>query len=218
MVIPPFPLPRNLEEGRLWQENLRRKVILKPFPIENLRTIGGVDVTYKEGKGNACIVVFSFPSLEVKEVVYGEKEVDFPYVPGYLAYREIPPILEALKRLSLLPQILVLDAHGIAHPLRFGLASHLGVHINHPTIGCAKRKFIGSYEIKEGESWGYLVENGEILGIAVLPEKGKKPFFVSPGHLVDVETSFEIIIRTLKGYSLPEVTRIPHLYLKRVLL
>ena len=195
------------------QRELRSQVILtNSAAVSAPKTIAGVDASYqdKNGEARAAIVVLRFPDLAVVDQVVATCPISFPYVPGLLSFREAPAVLKALGMLSARPDVLMCDGQGYAHPRRFGLASHLGVYLNMPSIGCAKSRLIGSYE-EPGPSQGSLsplTDHGEIIGMVVRSKVGTKPLFVSVGHQVDLSTATLIVLRCLRGYRLPEPTRL----------
>jgi deoxyribonuclease V len=156
------------------------------------------------------VVVLEFDTLAVVETVTAAGVAGFPYVPGLLAFREIPVLQDALAKLTVIPELLVCDGYGIAHPRRCGLASHLGVVTGIPAFGVGKTAFIGTYGevgVDRG-SWAPLVDGVEIVGRVLRTQKNVKPVFVSPGHLIDVEGSAEITLRLSPKYRLPETTRL----------
>jgi deoxyribonuclease V len=206
----------SAKEALALQKQLRPLVRLAGMlTLDQIRTVAGLDVAYvgREGEsrqGKAAIVVLSFPELEVIEQVTAITEVTFPYVPGLLSFREAPVLLAAWEQLETQPDVLLFDGQGYAHPRRFGLATHLGVYLNTPSIGCAKSRLIGSYE-EPGPQQGSLsplTDHGEVIGMVVRSKTGTKPLFVSIGHLMDLTTAVELVMRCLHGYRLPEPTRL----------
>ncbi len=217
MKVPVFPLPRNLREARQIQEGLQGKVKLRPLKVEEISQVVGADVAYLEDRGYACILLFSFPSLKIREEIFVSGKVKFPYIPGYFAFREIPILLEGFKKLKENPDLIFVDAHGIAHPRRVGMATHLGVILDIPTIGCAKRILKGKHPplpLKRG-SWVWIKEGEEVVGIALRSRENCRPIFLSPGYKVDFFSTLKITLMTLSGYRIPEVLRLPHLYLRK---
>jgi deoxyribonuclease V len=192
------------------QQRLRSLVSLMPaFRLDELRTVAGVDATYGEA-GKAAVVVLSFPGLEVLEQAVATRESEFPYVPGLLSFREIPAVLDALAKLKTTPDVIICDGQGYAHPRRLGLASHLGVYLDRPTVGCAKSRLVGTY-MEPGPNVGDrspLVHRGETVGAVLRSKPRTNPLFVSPGHQVDIETSVALVLACLRGYRLPEPTRL----------
>lgn len=176
--------------------------------LEEIASVAGVDASYGE-VARAAVVAFSFPELRVIEQAVVAGQSGFPYVPGLLSFREAPLALAALERLRSLPDVLICDAQGYAHPRRFGLACHLGVYLDHPSIGCAKSRLVGTYD-EPGPNEGDrspLMDGGEVIGMVVRTRERTNPLFVSVGHKVDLETAVEVVLRCLRGYRLPEPTR-----------
>ena len=160
-----------------------------------------------------AVVVLRLPELTLVESTVAEERVEFPYVPGFLSFREAPLLLAAWERLSLTPDLVVVDAQGIAHPRRLGLASHLGLFLDVPTIGCAKSRLCGRHG-DPGEDPGSsapLMDNGEVIGAALRTKRGTKPVYVSIGHKVDLEAALHWVMACCHGYRLPEPTRLAHL-------
>jgi len=178
--------------------------------------IAGVDVGFERDEAQplgtvtrAAIVVVSYPALEVVESIIERVPTRMPYIPGLLSFRELPAVIQAYRQLSVDPQLLMVDGHGIAHPRFLGIAAHLGLHLNKPAIGIAKKKLFGHYEAP-GENRGdyTLLCNGDkVLGNVLRTRVGVKPVFVSPGYHVSVATARDWVIRCLTGYKLPEPTR-----------
>ena len=157
-------------------------------------------------------MLLSFPGLELFEAVTAERPVSFPYVPGLLAFREGPVVLEALKRLRLRPDVLVFDAHGLAHPRRMGLATHLGVLLEMPTVGCAKSRFCGNHtepDAKRG-SWRRLLDGDEVIGAVVRTRDNVRPAFVSVGNRLCLADAVALVLACAPTYRLPETTRWAH--------
>lgn len=201
-------------EAQALQEQLRSYVRIEAYDLTRLHTVGGVDVAYPRGTGiaRAAVVVCDYPSCRVVDKAVAQVEIPFPYRPGLLALREVPPILTALQKLNPLPDLLMVDGHGYAHPRRFGLACHLGVLLNLPTIGCAKSPLVGEYAMPEqtaGSSMP-LVHNGEQVGAVLRTREAVKPIFVSVGHGVDLASALEVALTCCKGYRLPQPLRLAH--------
>jgi deoxyribonuclease V len=179
------------------------------------RFIAGVDISVNRAQGTAtgAVVVLSYPELRVVETQVVDGKVDFPYVPGLLSFREAPLTLAAFERLDITPDLVLFDGQGIAHPRRMGLASHLGLFLDTPTIGCAKSRLCGSHQTpgEKPGSYAELVDSGETIGAALRTKLGTKPVYVSIGHRVDLETAIYWVLECCRGYRLPEPTRLAHL-------
>lgn len=184
-------------------------------PLGRVRTVAGCDVSYDKRSPElfAAVVVVAVPGFEVVERVVARATVTFPYVPGLLSFREIPPLLAAFRKLKCTPDVIVLDGQGRAHPRRFGLACHLGIWINRPTVGCAKSRLIGEFEEPGPEegSTSPLVDRGEVVGTVYRTRTKVKPVFVSAGHRIDLAGAVEVVRRTRSGYRMPVPTRLAHI-------
>ena len=180
--------------------------------------VAGVDVGFEAENtiARAAIAVLSFPELELVETAIARRPVMFPYIPGLLAYREVPVILEALEKLERAPDLLIVDGQGRAHPRRFGIACHLGVLLDMPSIGCAKSILVGRAEIPENRigAWTPLIHQNEIVGAVLRTKLDTKravnPVYVSIGHRVDLETALDFVLICCRGLRLPEPTRYAH--------
>lgn len=173
-------------------------------------TVAGVDTSYRKGVARAAVVVLSYPHLEAVEHVTARRRVDFPYVPGLLSFREGPAVMDALNRLQQKPDLLIFDGQGVAHPRRFGIASHIGVLVHIPSIGCAKSRLVGEYQ-EPGEERGsssLLFHKEDTIGAVVRTRSRVKPVFVSIGHLIDLPTSIDFVLTCCRRYRLPETTRL----------
>ncbi len=194
------------------QQRLRAelpKIEPAPITLDEIRTVAGVDVSYRE-VGRAAIVVFAFPSLELIEQVTATREVTFPYVPGLLSFREGPVVLAAYERLNTQPDLLMFDGQGYAHPRRLGLARHLGAYLGRPSVGCAKSRLTGTYAEPGPEpgAWSPLMRGREEIGRVVRTKARTKPLFVSVGYRITLPLAVEIVLSCTRGYRLPEPTRI----------
>jgi deoxyribonuclease V len=198
------------EEAVAIQQRLRSRVqTTNGFALESVRTVAGVDASYREG-GRAAVVVLSYPEMEPLEEVIASRETAFPYVPGLLSFREAPQVLDALAKLRTRPDLFIFDGQGIAHPRRLGLAAHLGVYLDMPSIGCAKSRLTGRYA-EPGPNPGDrspLLDHGEVIGMVLRTKPRTNPLFVSIGHKIDLETAVEVVLRSVRGYRLPEPTRL----------
>ena len=207
----PWGLP--VKEAQALQEQLAEKVVTETdFAAGAVRTVAGVDVSFRRDLARAAVVVLGFPELEPVDCGLAEAPVSFPYVPGLLAFREGPAVMAALEKLSIWPDLFIFDAHGLAHQRRLGLASHLGVVLDWPSIGCAKSRLTGAHE-EPGDlvgDWVPLLDGDETIGAVVRSRAKVKPLFVSSGHRVDLMTAIDFVLRCCRGYRLPETTRYAH--------
>lgn len=200
----------NIQEAKLIQEELKHQVITQDC-LQNVQYVAGVDVGFKENYKitQAAVAVLTFPELKLVEKAIAQIPTVFPYIPGYLSFREIPAILEALKQLEITPDLILCDGQGLAHPRRLGLASHLGVLIDLPTIGVAKSLFIGKYKkvgIEKG-SYQPLIDKDETIGLVLRSRTDVKPIYVSIGHKISLPTAKDYVMQCLTKYRLPETTR-----------
>jgi deoxyribonuclease V len=206
------------EEAVALQRQLAAQVqTTNGFDPESVRFVAGIDASYRspkegetgEGTSYAAVVVLRYPELEIVETATATSPTVFPYVPGLLSFRETPPVLEALAKLSVKPDLLMLDGQGIAHPRRFGIACHVGVLTDTPAIGVAKSVLTGRYE-NLGEEPGDtapLLYRGETIGMALRSKKRTNALILSPGHKIDLTTAVQMVQSCLRGYRLPETTR-----------
>jgi deoxyribonuclease V len=206
------PWPLTLEEAIDIQEKLRGQVITEDKLKEPVQYVAGVDMGF-EADGTisrAAVAVLSFPDLQVIETSLARRPTSFPYIPGFLSFREIPAVLDALEKIETIPDIILCDGQGIAHPRRLGIASHLGVIIDMPTIGVAKSLLIGKHEdLPETKgSLQPLIHRGETIGAVLRTRTGVKPLYVSSGHRVSLTTAIDYVLRCTPKYRLPETTRI----------
>jgi len=176
--------------------------------IGRVRRIAGIDVSVRDGRARAAIVVMT-PELEVVETRTAEVAASFPYVPGLLAFRELPAIRRAFRELTSKPDLAVVDGHGVAHPRRFGIACHVGVEFGVPSIGCGKSLFVGEHDEPGADkgSWTELRHRGETIGAAVRTREGVRVVYVSTGHRVSLNTAIRWILRLAPRYRLPEPIR-----------
>lgn len=182
--------------------------------LGEVRTVAGVDVGYDEERGmaRAAVVVLSVPDLRPVDWAVARVPVRFPYVPGLLSFREIPAALAAFERLRRMPDLILCDGQGIAHPRRFGIASHLGLLLDRPTIGVAKTRLVGEHRAPAGRrgAWTALTDSGEVIGAALRTRKEAKPLYVSIGHRVSLATALAWVMACTTRYRLPETTRAAH--------
>lgn len=184
----------------------------QPLDLAAVRLVAGVDVSVKGGLSRAAVVVLAFPGLEVVETVTAALPTPFPYIPGLLSFREGPALVAAFERLQHTPDVFIFDGMGTAHPRRIGIASHLGLWLNRPTVGCGKTWLFGQH-VPPGPArgaWSPLVDAGQIIGAALRTRAGVKPVYISPGHLADLPTAIELTLRCTPRYRLPEPIRRAH--------
>jgi deoxyribonuclease V len=174
--------------------------------------VAGVDVSIQDDVARAAVVVLDVRTLTPADYAIATRPVTFPYVPGLLAFREGPVVLDALDKINTRPDLLIFDGHGLAHPRRLGIASHMGVLIDMPSIGCAKSRLWGQHDEpgQEPGDYTYLLAEGEVIGAVLRTRPRVKPVFVSIGHRVDLATGIEYVLACCRGYRLPETTRWAH--------
>jgi deoxyribonuclease V len=204
----------TVKEAQDVQRALSRQVI-RYDGFSAVQTICGVDASYKV-KGNratSVCVAMSYPGLEVIETVAANTPVTFPYTPGLFSFREIPALIPAVEKLKVKPDLIICDGHGLIHPRRFGLASHLGLLVDIPTIGCAKTKLLGEYgePPQSRGSFEYVRHDGEIVGAVVRTMHKGTPVFVSIGHRICLESAIKYILGCTRNHRLPEPVRYAHL-------
>jgi deoxyribonuclease V len=196
------------------QERLRSMVSGAGLDKEP-RLVAGCDISFDKGSDvvYAGIVVLELPTLIEVGRSTTIAQVKFPYIPGLLSFRESPALLESWKKLEIQPDLVMIDGQGYAHPRRFGIASHFGVLIDLPTVGCAKTVLVGKYEEPEARAGSYspLIDREELIGAALRTQDGVNPVFVSVGHRINLETAIEVVLRCTTGYRIPEPTRQAHL-------
>ncbi|GAB4207964.1 MAG: deoxyribonuclease V [Roseiflexaceae bacterium] len=200
--------PTTLEEAQAIQEQLRSQIITEDR-LGEVRTVAGVDAGYEGDLARAAIVVLAFPSLEPLDYVVTRRPAPFPYIPGFLSFREAPAVLAALDELRIRPDLLICDGQGIAHPRRLGIASHVGLLADIPSIGCAKSLLIGHHPPLPDEQGASvpLTDQGEQIGVVLRSRTGVKPLYISPGHRISLPTAVQYVRACLTKYRLPETTR-----------
>ena len=203
------------------QEELRGRLILRADGLPDpLRTVAGADISYDRGSDLffAAVVLMNYPELTLLEEATFSARVSFPYIPGLLSFREGPPLIAAFAKLNQPPDLILFDGQGIAHPRGIGLASHLGLILDRPAIGCAKSRLVGTHEPvgeKRGE-WTELTHQEKKVGAVLRTRDRVKPIFVSPGHRVGLERSIALVFACCRGYRIPEPTRRAHLAVNRL--
>jgi deoxyribonuclease V len=213
-----YPHPWDVDPGEAIKIQLELKARVREEPLpESPRLIAGIDMSVRGDVVQAAVVVLTYPSLELIEESTWRGPVQFPYIPGLLSFREIPPILHALQSLNTAPDLLMTDSQGRAHPRRLGLASHLGVLLDLPTIGVAKSRLVGYHSsVPEHKgAWVPLVDKDETIGAVVRTRKGVKPVYVSVGHRITLQEAIALTLACTTRYKLPEPTRLAHLLSRR---
>jgi deoxyribonuclease V len=196
------------------QQRLAGQVVSnQPIALDAVRRVAGVDVSVRDNVSQAAVVVLTYPALEVVETVLAKQPTPFPYIPGLLSFREAPVLLEAFERLQNVPDVFVFDGMGIIHPRRIGIAAHLGLWLQKPTIGCGKTYFLGEYDEPPPErgAWSELRDRGEVIGAVLRTRTNVKPVYISAGHLTDLPTAIALTMACTSRYRLPVPIRAAHL-------
>ncbi len=204
-----------VEAQKEWRSLVRIQAL-----TQTVNTIAGADISFNRFSEviYSGIVVLSLPDLRIIETASVRSTAKFPYVPGLLSFRETPSFLECWEKLKTKPDVLMLDGQGIAHPRRLGIACHVGLLLDLPTIGCAKSILVGRHgELgPEAGSSSPLIDKGEVIGVALRTKKNVAPIYVSPGHLIDLDAAIELTLRSVTKYRQPEPTRQAHLLVNQL--
>jgi deoxyribonuclease V len=210
--------PTTFEQARALQDQLRSQIILTDA-LGDVRAVAGVDAGYEPDPNasagseqvlaRAAIVVLEYPSLQPLDYTVARSPTTFPYVPGFLSFRETPAVIAALAQLRVRPDLLICDGQGIAHPRRFGIACHIGLLADIPSIGCAKSLLVGRHAQLPDERGAYvpLIHQREQIGVALRTRPGTKPVFISAGHRISLPTAIDYVMSCTTKYRLPETTR-----------
>ncbi|MFN8376574.1 MAG: deoxyribonuclease V [Anaerolineae bacterium] len=188
----------------------------RPLDLSSIKLVAGVDVSVKNDgtrdMSQAAVVVLTYPDLQPVETVLASLPTPFPYIPGLLTFREGPVLEEAFAKLKHEPDVFIFDGMGRAHPRRMGIATHMGLWLQKPTVGCGKTLFVGKYIEPPNERGSYtdLVHKGELIGVTLRTRDGVKPVFISPGHLIDLQSSITLVMNCTPKYRLPEPIRRAH--------
>ena len=208
--ISPSQMPSPQSARRM--QNRLAPCVIRTCQAGSIRKVAGIDVAVKENTLWAAVVVLSFPELKVVDQATASATPAFPYIPGLLSFREGPAIINAYMKLSIEPDLLLFDGHGIAHPRRLGIASHLGLLLDKPSIGCAKSRLCGHYTqpgLTKGDK-ALLKDNNEIIGAVLRTRNKVKPVFISIGHRLDLEACIAYVLACCQKFRLPETTRQAH--------
>jgi deoxyribonuclease V len=202
------------QEAARVQADLRERLVLA-WDAREIRTVGGVDISLKESRARAALVVLHYPDLDPLEAVTADEPLVFPYIPGLLAFREGPAVLAAWKQLHHLPDLLMFDGQGIAHPRGVGIAAQMGLWLERPTIGVAKSRLYGRHTAPGPNKGDYELlydqrERERVIGAVLRSKEKTKPLYISPGHMMDVPNAIQFVQRCLTTYRLPEPTRWAH--------
>jgi deoxyribonuclease V len=201
------------------QEKLRKKLRFQA-PRTRLKTIAAGDVAYARGDDMtyAAFLLFTYPDLTLLESASAKGHASFPYIPGLLTFREAPVLLKAYSRLKARPDLILIDGQGIAHPRFMGIAAHIGLILNLPTIGCAKSRLIGTHEELAPDRGKVvpLLVGDRTAGMVLRTREGVKPVYVSPGHKMDMETSVKVVLSLCRGYRIPEPLRQAHIFVSKL--
>ena len=211
-----FPGRLTMETARSIQRQMKDRVRVVPLK-KKIRLVAGADAAFFEDKVLAVACLFTYPELELIDTQTAIMELVFPYVPGLLSFREGPAVISAVKKLKERPDVLMLDGQGIAHPQMIGIASHVGVLLDMPSVGCAKSRLVGEFSEpgRKRGSKSALMYKGQLVGNVLRSKDGVRPLFVSPGHMVDFQDAVDLVLSCAKGYRLPEPTRTADLETKK---
>ena len=207
----PQAWPATAEDAIAVQRQLQDQVITED-QLETVQYVAGVDAGFEEAGTvtRAAVVVLRFPDLQLVEQAIARRPTTFPYIPGFLSFREVPAVLDALEQLQTIPNVILCDGQGLAHPRRMGIATHLGLLVNIPTIGVAKSRLIGHHEeVPDYKgAWVPLLHQRETIGAVLRSRAGTKPLYISIGHRVSLLTAIDYVLRCTPRYRLPETTRL----------
>jgi deoxyribonuclease V len=204
----------TIDQALQIQHDLANEIIKDNY-LSTLKLVAGVDVSVNRlSEATAAVIVLDYPELTIREKSVVKGSVEFPYIPGLLSFREVPLTLQACEKLKLQPDLVMVDGQGIAHPRGIGLASHLGLFLDIPSIGCAKSSLYGYYEEPDKTAGSYTLirdKQGNTLGAVLRTKSNTRPLFISIGHKIDLSSAINWVIQCCRGYRLPEPTRLAHL-------
>jgi len=193
------------------QVHLSKRVVREDHLPDPIRYVAGVDVAYTDKRSIGAVAVFDYDSMKLVERKTSIKTTRFPYIPTFLSFRELPPAVSAIRKLYTKPDVFLVDGHGLAHPRRFGFASHIGLVLDAPTVGVAKSLLCGEVKDCGSDMWKPIVHEGEIIGAAIFTSPRSKPLYISVGHKVSLETAVKIVLHFTKRYRIPEPLREAHI-------
>ncbi len=200
----------SAEKAHISQLHLSKRVIQQDTLPERIRHVAGVDVAFTKEKSIAAVTVLNYNSLSLVESKTAHVKTMFPYIPTLLSFREVPPTVAAIRRVELQPDVFLVDGQGTMHPYRLGLASHLGLILDKPTIGVAKSPLTGKIGEFNEERWAPVTDGDEVLGAALMTKESSRPLYVSVGHKVSLNRSIEIVKHCTRRYRAPEPIRLAH--------
>lgn len=207
---------KSQEELRKIQRQIAKKVILKDMFSKPITTIAGFDLAFSNERAFAAGVLLNYKTLDIRETKIIKTDLSFPYIPTFLTFREGPPIIQVYKKLQTKPDIIMINGQGISHPLFCGIASHVGVLLDIPSIGIAQSKLCGEYkEPKEVGDCSPIFYERRKVGYVYKSKRNCKPIFISPGHKVSFETSLKIVKSCMKDRKLPEPISLAHSFAER---
>lgn len=205
-----FPFGLTIEEAKNLQKSLSKKVICEDLLPMQIRLVGGIDAAYIDKLAIGSAAILDYETLKVIEVKTSCQPIETPYIPTFLSFREVSPVVSAVRLLSVKPDVYLVDGHGIAHPRGLGLASHLGLVLDAATIGVAKNLLCGEIRETKVEDWNPIVHGDATIGAALYTKPCVKPIFISIGHKISLETAIKIVKHCLAGHRIPEPIREAH--------
>ena len=206
-------------EAIQWQKKLSNSIRLLPVVnTQSIKRIAGVDVCYRNGYAIGGIVLFRYPELSIIDRQYLIQKITFPYISGLLTFREGPVLTRLFQKISRSPDVIIFDGQGIAHPRQMGIATHLGLFIDCPTIGCAKSRLVGNFGEPDQRKGHFsdLNYQGKTIGAVLRTKNNVKPVFISPGNHINLQQSIEIILNCIRQYRIPVPTRQAHLFVNQI--
>lgn len=209
------PWKVSIHEAAEIQRSLRERIEISPLYLSEVKYVAGADVSFSKYSDDiyAAVVVLNYPELKVIERKTAMAKATFPYIPGFLTFREGPALVAAFLKIRVEPDVIIFDGQGIAHPRGFGIASHMGVLLDKPSVGCAKSLLVGKYGGpggKRGSTSPLLNKSGKVIGVVLRTRDNVSPVFVSIGNKIDLKGSVEVVLSCAPRYRLPEPTRKAH--------